>query len=390
MPDKHFTAFLDMLGVEQLPGSPARAPVTFSLAPKTTTVPPVPAGVQVATTQTETRPAIIFETETGFDLTPVQLAHLLTVEPAADRYRDVRAELAKAGVDSVTVLAVDALTAETLVEHSLYIAHERLFALKTKPDLTLRFELARAGSLNTMDVVWERYDGKQWTPVTASNAATWLSAAGPIDVVMSAFPGTESGEVNGIAGRWLRARLKGPLTASADALPLIERIQVAAPPPAGRSLAPEQAFYNTFPIDLNKDFFPFGPRPAGNDAFYLSCEEAFANPEPVVTRRITVNLRLAPVPGAEASQAFPDPARNPVITWEYWSGQTKAWQPIGAPTDGSNNFTQRRHKATAPRRSLSPLIFRPMSRRSRSMACRATGCARASRVVITGRRRAPH
>jgi hypothetical protein len=342
VPEKHFTAFLDLLGVERRPGSPARAPVTFNPAPKTTTAPFVPAGVQVATTQTETRPAIVFETETGFNLTPVQLTHLLTVDPAADRYRDLRAELAKEGADSVTVLAVDAPTAENLVEHSLYIAHEQLFALKTQPDLTLRIELAQPGSLGTMNVVWERYDGKQWAPVVPApgNGAAWLSSAGPVDVVLSAFPGTESCKVNGTPGRWLRVRLIDPLTAGASALPAIGRIRVAARPPDGRSLTAERAFHNTFPIDLNQDFFPFGPRPAGNDAFYLTATEALNNPEPAVTRRITVHINLAPLPGRTGAARFPDPARNPQVTWEYWSATHKRWQALSTHlVDGTAHFT---------------------------------------------------
>src|SRR5262245_14297747 len=46
LPEKHFFSFLDMAGVEQFPGSPAHAPITFLLAKKATAGGFVPAGSQ--------------------------------------------------------------------------------------------------------------------------------------------------------------------------------------------------------------------------------------------------------------------------------------------------------------------------------------------------------
>ena len=73
VPDKHFVAFLDRLGIERLPGNPARVPVSFIPAPKSPKGRYVPAGTQVATTQTEKANAVIFETEESFDLTVAKL-----------------------------------------------------------------------------------------------------------------------------------------------------------------------------------------------------------------------------------------------------------------------------------------------------------------------------
>ena len=40
-------------------------------------------------------------------------------------------------------------------------------------------------------------------------------------------------------------------------------------------LAPDLSFTNAFPLDLTKDFYPFGTQPAFNDTLYLASQEAF-------------------------------------------------------------------------------------------------------------------
>src|SRR5262245_17031074 len=91
VPAKNFLAFLDLLGVGRLPRGAARAPVVFTLAPAAGASGFVAAGTQVATVQTETQPAVVYETEQDLNVVAAQLTAGHAIEPNRDRYRDLTA-----------------------------------------------------------------------------------------------------------------------------------------------------------------------------------------------------------------------------------------------------------------------------------------------------------
>lgn len=78
VPDKHTIKFMEMLGIRLLEPIPARAPITFWLsAPQETTV-RIPAGTEVASTQTEKEPSIVFSTQADLNIEPPRLAAVLS------------------------------------------------------------------------------------------------------------------------------------------------------------------------------------------------------------------------------------------------------------------------------------------------------------------------
>jgi|GEM_PF-2220771 len=79
-------------------------------------------------------------------------------------------------------------------------------------------------------------------------------------------------------------------------------------------LFPEKAFFNNFPLELTKDFYPFGEKPKFNDIFYIGSNEAFTKEGAVIT--IMVALSDWAVPDTE----------NIKLTWEFWDG--KSWMKI--------------------------------------------------------------
>ena len=95
VPEKNFLAFLDLLGVSLLPPSPATAPVVFTLALTAGTSGVVPTGTQVATMQTETQPAVVFETAQDLNVVAAQFVASYTVEPGRDRYANHRARVVR-------------------------------------------------------------------------------------------------------------------------------------------------------------------------------------------------------------------------------------------------------------------------------------------------------
>lgn len=74
VPDKHYVRFMEMLGIRLQGPVPAAAPVTFWLTAPQETAVVIPAGTEVATTQTETEPSIVFTTDADFRVEPPQLA----------------------------------------------------------------------------------------------------------------------------------------------------------------------------------------------------------------------------------------------------------------------------------------------------------------------------
>ncbi len=77
VPDLHYIKFMEMLGIRLRAPVPAQAPVTFWLsAPQPTSV-ILPQGTEVASTQTETEPSIVFTTDYDFWVHPPKLNSVL-------------------------------------------------------------------------------------------------------------------------------------------------------------------------------------------------------------------------------------------------------------------------------------------------------------------------
>ncbi len=78
VPDLHYIKFMEMLGIKLQEPVPATAPVTFYLSAPQETPIVIPSGTQVASTQTETEPSIIFTTDESFRVLPPILNSIIT------------------------------------------------------------------------------------------------------------------------------------------------------------------------------------------------------------------------------------------------------------------------------------------------------------------------
>jgi predicted phage baseplate assembly protein len=78
VPDLHYIKFLDMLGITLREPTPANVPVTFWLSAPQPTPAVIPAGTEVASTQTETERSIVFTTDTEFRVLPPELSAVMT------------------------------------------------------------------------------------------------------------------------------------------------------------------------------------------------------------------------------------------------------------------------------------------------------------------------
>ncbi|MGH9939119.1 MAG: putative baseplate assembly protein, partial [Blastocatellia bacterium] len=124
-----------------------------------------------------------------------------------------------------------------------------------------------------------------------------------------------------VASRWLRAVLTTPFPDDfvAQSLQLSSsRLRVSAD-----DLPPDLAFNNTAPLDVTKDFFPFGETPKVGDAIYIGSREAFAKPGANVTLRTEIK-----------------PTPLPRFVWEYWDGDSWTALPQSNVEDQTNKFTK--------------------------------------------------
>jgi hypothetical protein len=318
-PDKNFIAFLNLLGMEQLPPQPARVPLTFQLAPGTKADALVPARTAVAATPLEgEQDPPVFETESDLVATITTLTAAFVRDPERDRFSDATAiALSRAG-DFAAFHGTDPM------RHALYVAHAGIFGLTEVKKLTLHF-LGADSWLNA--VGWQYWDGSNWTALSAAPPA---SNAGGLDVVIAGVPAAATTLVGGVSGAWIRGVLKTSLPQSSVASLLRKQAlpadAVSSDGSAHDPLAP---------------FFPFGDTTA-HTVFAIQNVEAFLKPGALVT--ISVDL---------------DPARPPVqasgdlaIAWQYKAGGSigslgtsnpagsSASSPATQFTDGTKALTQ--------------------------------------------------
>lgn len=94
VPDKHYLAFLDLLGITRHPTNPARTDLTFTAGVAKT----VPAGTQARTRAREGEPSVAFETDEDVDVLPIALANAVLIGPhpvaaTTSRYADASTAL---------------------------------------------------------------------------------------------------------------------------------------------------------------------------------------------------------------------------------------------------------------------------------------------------------
>ena len=77
VPDLHYIRMMQMLGIKLAEPIPARVPVTFWLSKPQEISVTIPASTEVASTQTETEPSIVFTTDEAFTVHPPELSLII-------------------------------------------------------------------------------------------------------------------------------------------------------------------------------------------------------------------------------------------------------------------------------------------------------------------------
>ena len=320
-PDKNYLAFLNLLGVTQIPPSPAQAPLTFQPVkqfPQTLSV-LVPAHTQVAAPGGGE--PIVFETTRSLALTAVILHKVIACDPQADLYADRSALASLEETRQATIF-----TGELPIRHEFYLSQEEIFGHPDLSQLRVQVELEHSRPVPPTSPLVE-----WWIPTAKGNVilipsqdtTAQLTRSG--EVVFDNLPAWPAYRLCRQETQWLACRLLQRLQVPARSgsgepatwLPRIRSLTLSALWKS-KETAVTQALFNNLPLDTSKDFFPFGERPRFGDVFYLNCD-AF------VRHKATVVLQIQLTNPASASK--PSPLRpvnrngNPQLHWEGWNGE---------------------------------------------------------------------
>jgi hypothetical protein len=322
VPEKNFLTFLDLMGVRMSPPRIARAPLTFKMVAGAKQYGSIPAGSQVATEKTTEEESSVFETENDLTVILPGIARAVSISPADDSFEDHSAFLFTNEKQEVELFK-----GKKLIPHRLYIGHNELFALKERSDITLK--IAIVGDTEEKKKIYNYIIPDEWEvkwyyfdensnpapliPTSDDPHKVNLLKGG--DITFQNLAGISEKIIGGIKNNWIFAELNAPIPEKD--LPEIASIKVSLSIPVTEAdtLPPEKAFFNTFPVDLTRDFYPFGDKPKFNNTFYIGSKEVFSKEN----ADIFIKVQLS-----EAVDT-PDSA-NIVLLWEFWNG--KSWKTI--------------------------------------------------------------
>ncbi|MBW4668225.1 MAG: putative baseplate assembly protein [Cyanomargarita calcarea GSE-NOS-MK-12-04C] len=333
VPYKNFLAFLDLLGVSQLPPQPARVPLLFTLATGSEIDAIVPAGTQVAALPVEGEDEpVIFETERNLLVTAAQLKAIFVRDPNKDFYSNY------SNYSNITTYDSDnteekrlrdlpVFEGEVKIEHRFDIISNTLLKPSDLQTLTLTFSLKEdLQNPESRSLKWEICDGLQCFPIFGINDQTsGLTRSGTVVF-------TNLGEIirnivssnNLETRRSLRCQLQTPIFQSSK-LPFINSVSLQAT--LGNTGQPiEEAFFNLLPLDLSKPFFPFGEQPKFGDTLYLANQEAFSKSGATVT----LHIDLADLASAGIPLPITNKDPNATLEWEVWTA--RGWISVGTST----------------------------------------------------------
>lgn len=332
VPDRSLLAFLDMLGIQLLPAKAARVPLVFSLlanAPIDVTLqrggrvaaparlnPPSAAAPDQEPTSV---PEVAFATRQTITVCRSQLAALYSIDPRSDEFAD-HTSLLPGGFTLFDDLQP--------TQHALYLGHDDYFALGGENiKVMLSFSLD-SGATQALSTQWEYLTEGGWSPLQSTgedDTTNGLQADGVIQLNRAFGPKAKQDTFDGHTSYWLRGHLTTPVLPDGQqgqrTIPVINDIQ-ARVGFACSNIAPEAAFADGVPLDVSKDFYPFGKNPATYTTFYLACKEVFQRKGATVTMEVDLRQNGRAPAGKKLTVD-----KKLTVEWEYFNGTV--WHGLG-------------------------------------------------------------
>lgn len=374
-PDKHFIAFLNMLGVKLIPARQAKAPITIHLSAGSAEPVLVPAGTQVAAPAEDGGQPIVFETEQSILAVPAQITDIFTVDPFADAvyqapesfgsgrqpipYGGTLLGATPAGSNRLLLPDTNGLNKGDLllIEDAAFSEFAEIADVQTDTVLTLNpLEAHGAGTGVRREVTYELFNGcnKQEHVLFIGDPVLFdVTNDVVFELSISGNPAFESKrsellrrinwhywadteqwiplEAETADGIRLRKKdrsgfrehsingmlsrwIRGtiPQAAALDFQDVrIHSISVHA---ASNVTSPDRGFANDVPLDITgmEGLYPFGRTPRLYDSFYLASRQVFSKKG--ATAYLSFNLTHHNPDG------LPPEAVNAELSWEYWNG----------------------------------------------------------------------
>ena len=223
----------------------------------------------------------------------------------------------------------------------------------SKPGATVTIDVALARPAPraaAATLIWEYWNGAAWAALGHSDSTSATIPSPPHDFADGTQAFTRDGTVtfrapsdweagtgpegpNVTSDYWLRARVfrnvYGPPGPAVDRLALGYAWPLPRVDSIGTSvrivrtgLAPDLGFTNQLPVDLSKDFWPFGEKPRLYDTLYLASDEAFSRPRATITLHVALN----DPPGLTSGQVR--------LRWEAWDAEAGTWTSLGESGPG--------------------------------------------------------
>ncbi|SFY19524.1 putative baseplate assembly protein [Streptomyces atratus] len=201
VPDKNYSAFLDLLGVTLFPPTVARAEVDFWLsAPQPETV-RLPSGTEVATSRGESEEAVVFSTSEELPIVPSSLVRLVTAPVSGDQTdrtaplgagKDIPCFQSRPEPGDALLFGLPTAVPRCIVAVRLDSRVEGVGVDPRQPPL-----------------VWEAWDGARWvTCQTGTDSTGGLNRPGEVIVFVPA--GHTTSVTAGTRAGWLRCRVTAP------------------------------------------------------------------------------------------------------------------------------------------------------------------------------------
>lgn len=209
VPEKHYIKFMELIGMRLHEAEPARAMVTFWLSTTQLTTVTIPAGTEVATTRTETEPAIIFSTDLPFDIQKPELKYLMTSSGQHDAssraFNEINIRQAMNGYDGFPVFA----STPPNTDDAMYLGFDQDLSHHIL-GVELAVDTAEGAGVDPTNppYVWEvlSEDASQgWEAIEVESDQTLgLNTSGMMRVYL---PSMRQGVRNDITAYWVRLRL---------------------------------------------------------------------------------------------------------------------------------------------------------------------------------------
>ena len=343
-PGLHLEAFSELLGGLARPAAAARVHLSFKPAPGAARRPdeesrpipasrgpvPVPMYTRVAAQAGGSGEPPIFETLADLDLVRAEAVRALFVDAGHRRVAQLDAIVSGAGFGG------NVLSSFTPVNYALHIGQRAAFNVPGLQRVRVQVDVRDAGARDP-------FSQFEWVVATPNgdialeveqDTTDGLSHSGEVVLVApSAWPVVP---VNGIESHWLTLRLRHQLEAAAPASqwrpPRLAALGIGVVAATGPQPATATC-HETIPLDISKDFLPFGERPRFGAVFQVLCP-VFGEPG----AKVEMVMRLTNPEGATAAPVPPVSREgHPTVVWEI---ATKSGFRAIAANDGTQSLTQ--------------------------------------------------